>query len=327
MLVDGFQRRITYLRLSVTDRCDLRCAYCMPRDMTFRPRRELLTLDELHQLALAFMARGVRKIRLTGGEPLVRREVIDLVRALGCEVGGRLDELTLTTNGTQLAAHAHALAAAGVRRINVSLDTLDRARFAQLTGADRLPQVLEGIAAARDAGLAVKLNVVALRDGVDAVPELITWAHAEGHQLTLIEVMPLGEIPQARSEQFVPLSEVRRALERRWTLLPSTQRTGGPARYFDIVETGGRVGFITPLSDNFCAGCNRLRVTATGQLHPCLGATDAIDLRAALRSSDREAALSLALDQAMRTKPERHSFAIAPGAAPAVERHMSVTGG
>ena len=327
MLVDGFQRRITYLRLSVTDRCDLRCAYCMPREMTFLPRRELLTLEELHRLALAFMARGVRKIRITGGEPLVRRDLMDLVRSLGRAVGSGLDELTMTTNGTQLAAHADALAAAGVRRINVSLDTLDCARFAELTGADRLPQVLEGVAAAREAGLAVKINVVALRDGLPELSDLIAWAHGQGHQVTLIEVMPLGEIAQPRTEQFVPLSEVRRELEQRWTLLPSTHRTGGPARYFDVAETCGRLGFITPLSDNFCAGCNRLRVTATGQLHPCLGAAEAIDLRAALRSDEPDTALSHALDQAMRVKPERHSFAIAQGAGPAVERHMSVTGG
>ncbi len=327
MLIDGFQRRITYLRLSVTDRCDLRCAYCMPREMAFLPRRELLTLDELHRLARAFIDWGVRTIRITGGEPLVRRDVMELVRALGREIGGGLDELTLTTNGTQLAAHAEELAAAGVRRVNVSLDTLDRDRFAELTGADRLPQVLEGIAAAKAARLAVKLNVVALRDGVAELPELIAWAHGEGHAVTLIEVMPLGEIAEQRSDQFIPLSEVRRELEQRWALVASTHRTGGPARYFDVVETGGRLGFITPLSDNFCAGCNRLRVTATGQLHPCLGAEDAIDLRAALRSANPNAELAVALERAMRVKPERHRFVIAPGAAPALARHMSVTGG
>jgi cyclic pyranopterin phosphate synthase len=327
MLVDAFQRQITYLRLSVTDRCDLRCAYCMPRDMTFLPRRDLLTLDELHRLAMAFMERGVRKIRITGGEPLVRRDVMDLIRTLGREVGRGLDELTLTTNGTQLAAHAEGLAAAGVRRINVSLDTLDRDEFARLTGADRLSQVLAGISAARSAKLAVKLNVVALRDSVAQLPALIAWAHGEGHAVTLIEVMPLGEIAHQRSDQFIALSEVCRELEERWTLVPSTHRTGGPARYCDVAETGGRIGFITPLSNNFCAGCNRLRVTATGQLHPCLGAEDAIDLRAALRSANPDATLASALDRAMRAKPERHHFAIRSGAAPAVARHMSVTGG
>jgi cyclic pyranopterin phosphate synthase len=327
MLVDAFQRQITYLRLSVTDRCDLRCAYCMPRDMRFLPRSEVLSLEELHRLALAFIARGVRKIRLTGGEPLVRRDLIDLVRALGRRLGDGLDELTLTTNGTQLAGHADALAAAGMRRINVSLDTLDRARFAALTGSDRLPQVLEGIAAARAAGLVVKLNVVALRDADAELPELIAWAHREGHDVTLIEVMPLGEIGVDRADQFLSLADVRRTLEARWTLLASAHRTGGPARYWDIAETGGRIGFITPLSDNFCGGCNRLRVTATGQLHPCLGGGEAVDLRAALRSRDAGSALDHALDEAMRIKPERHRFVVHAGAGPALARHMSVTGG
>lgn len=328
MLVDGFQRSITYLRLSVTDRCDLRCAYCMPADMRFLPRSEVLSLEELHRLALAFVDHGVRRIRLTGGEPLVRRDMIDLVRALGRRIGDGLDELTLTTNGTQLAQHAEPLAAAGVRRINVSLDTLDRARFARLTGSDRLAQVLEGIAAARAAGLAVKINTVALKDTeAEELAALVAWAHAAGHDITLIEVMPLGEVGGERSDQFHPLCEVRRDLERRWTLTPSPHRTGGPARYCDIAETGGRIGFITPLSENFCAGCNRLRVTATGQLYPCLGGGERVDLRAALRGPDPQRALDDALDQAMRIKPERHRFAIAPGSAPAVARHMSVTGG
>ncbi len=328
MLIDSFERRITYLRLSVTDRCDLRCAYCMPSDVRFVPRRELLTLEELHRLALAFIARGVRKIRVTGGEPLVRRDVMDLIRALGRALGDGLDELTLTTNGTQLAEHADALAAAGVRRINVSLDTLDRTVFATLTGADRLPQVLNGIAAAQAAGLAVKLNVVALRDSnAVELPDLIAWAHGHGHAVTLIEVMPLGDVATDRVDQFISLAEVRQDLESRWTLAPSDHRSGGPARYYDIAETGGRLGLITPLTENFCAGCNRMRVTATGQLHPCLGGGEAIDLRAAMRSSEPEIALSQALGRAMRIKPERHSFAIYAGSAPAVARHMSVTGG
>jgi len=328
MLVDGYQRRISYLRLSVTDRCDLRCAYCMPEAMKFLPRREVLSLEELHRLALAFIARGVTKLRITGGEPLVRRDVIDLVRALGRKLGDGLDELTLTTNGTQLAENADALAAAGVRRINVSLDTLDREAFAQLTGRDRLPQVLEGIAAANSAGLAVKLNVVALK-GVNEreLPDLIAWAHAQGHDVTLIEVMPLGEIAEDRSEQFLSLADVRAQLEARWALAPSAHRTGGPARYFDIAETGGRIGLITPLTGNFCDGCNRVRVTTTGQLYPCLGGGEMVDLRAALRSSDPEIALAEALDHAMAIKPLRHAFAIAPGTAPAQPRHMSVTGG
>lgn len=328
MLVDAFQRRITYLRLSVTDRCDLRCTYCMPEAMTFLPRREVLTLEELHRLSLAFIARGVTKLRITGGEPLVRRDVIDLVRALGREIGKGLEELTLTTNGTQLAQHADALAAAGVRRINVSLDTIDRDRFRSLTGRDRLPQVLEGIAAAREAGLAVKLNVVALKDvNAAEIPDLVACAHGHGHDVTLIEVMPLGEIAEDRSDQFLSLAEVRADLEKRWTLVPSGHRTGGPARYFDIAETGGRLGLITPLTGNFCDGCNRIRVTTTGQLYPCLGGGEMVDLRAALRSSDPDRALSGAMDRAMAIKPHRHAFAIERGAAPAQPRHMSVTGG
>lgn len=328
-LVDQFQRRITYLRLSVTDRCDLRCAYCMPERQTFLPRSEVLTLEELHQLALGFIARGVTKIRLTGGEPLVRRDMLELVRALGRKLGDGLDELTLTTNATQLAGVADDLAAAGVRRINVSLDTLDRAKFAQLTRRDSLPQVLEGIAAARAAGLAVKLNAVALKGVNEAeIPALVTWAHGQGLELTLIEVMPLGEVDGDRFDHYLPLSAVRCALEQQFTLTPSGHRSGGPARYVDVAETGGRLGFITPLTNNFCADCNRVRVTATGQLYACLGGAEQVDLRAALRSNDPDGQLSAALDLAMRTKPERHHFAIREaGAAPALARHMSVTGG
>lgn len=328
MLVDRFQRRIEYLRLSVTDRCDLRCAYCMPRDMRFLPRAEILALEELHRLALAFIERGVRKIRITGGEPLVRRDVMDLFRALGRKLGDGLEELTLTTNGTQLASHAVALAAAGVRRVNVSLDTLDRQVFTELTGQDRLPQVLDGIAAAQSAGIAVKINAVALKGVNDAeLPDLIAWAHGEGHDVTLIEVMPLGEIAEDRSDQFLSLADVRAALDRRWTLTPSPHRTGGPARYFDIEETGGRIGLITPLTGSFCDGCNRVRVTATGQLYPCLGGGEMVDLRSALRSERPDEEVPLALDTAMAIKPEQHSFAIRRGAAPAQPRHMSVTGG
>ena len=328
-LVDQFQRRITYLRLSVTDRCDLRCAYCMPERQTFLPRSEVLSLEELHQLALGFIARGVTKIRLTGGEPLVRRDMLELVRALGRKLGDGLEELTLTTNATQLARVAEDLAAAGVRRINVSLDTLDRAKFAALTRRDSLPQVFEGIAAARAAGLAVKLNTVALKGVNEAeIPELMRWAHRQGMELTLIEVMPLGAVDGDRIDHYLPLSTVRAALDADYTLSPSAHRSGGPARYVDVAETGGRLGFITPLTNNFCADCNRVRVTATGQLYACLGGTEQTDLRAALRSADPEMQMSAALDQAMRTKPERHHFAIdAPGAAPALTRHMSVTGG
>ena len=333
-LVDGFQRRISYLRLSVTDRCDLRCTYCMPERQTFLPRAEVLSLEELHRLALGFIARGVTRIRLTGGEPLVRRDMIELVQALGRRLGaddgqGRLEELTLTTNGTQLAQFADDLAAAGVRRINVSLDTLDRAAFARLARRDCLPQVLDGIAAARAAGLTVKINTVALKGvNADEIADLMAWAHGQGMDLTLIEVMPLGEVEADRFDQYLPLSDVRTDLERRFTLTPSAHRTGGPARYADVAETGGRIGFITPLTGNFCDGCNRVRVTTTGQLHPCLGGTEMVDLRAALRSECPDAALAAALDQAMRIKPERHHFAIrAPGGGPALARHMSVTGG
>ena len=328
-LVDQFKRRISYLRLSVTDRCDLRCAYCMPERQTFLPRSEVLSLEELHQLALGFIARGVTKIRLTGGEPLVRRDMIELVRALGRQVGQGLEELTLTTNGTQLAKFADDLVAAGVRRVNVSLDTLDRAKFAGLTRRDSLPQVLEGLAAAKAAGLRVKINTVALK-GVNQgeLPELIAWAHGQQFELTLIEVMPLGEVETDRFDHYLPLDLVRSTLEQRFTLAPSAHRSGGPARYFDVAETGGRLGLITPLTNNFCEGCNRVRVSATGQLYACLGGTEQVDLRAALRSDDPEAQLAMALGEAMRIKPERHHFAIrAAGAAPALARHMSLTGG
>ena len=333
-LVDQFARPISYLRLSVIDRCDLRCAYCMPERMTFLPKAEVLTLEELHQLALGFIARGITRLRLTGGEPLVRRDMIELVRAIGRKLGandgnGGLEELTLTTNGTRLAEFADSLRGAGVRRINISLDTLDRATFAKITRRDMLPQVLEGITAAREAGLTVKLNTVALKGINEAeIPDLVGWAHGQGIELTLIEIMPLGEVEQDRFDHYLPLSTVRDSLDRRWTLTPSSHRTGGPARYVDVAETGGRLGFITPLTNNFCEGCNRIRVTATGQLHPCLGGTEQVDLRGALRSADPEAALAAALDEAMRIKPARHNFLIdRPGAAPALARHMSTTGG
>ncbi|GAB4472692.1 MAG: GTP 3',8-cyclase MoaA [Erythrobacter tepidarius] len=328
-LIDAFQRRITYLRLSVTDRCDLRCSYCMPERMRFLPKKEVLSLEELYALATGFIARGVTKIRITGGEPLVRRDIIDLFSALGRRLGHDLAELTLTTNGTQLATHAEALTKAGVRRVNVSLDTRDRAKFAALTRRDSLPQVLEGIAAAKAAGLKVKLNVVALK-GVnqDELPDLIAWGHSQGHDVTLIEVMPLGDVEQERLDQYLPLDEVRRSLEACWTLKDIAYATGGPARYVEIAETGGRLGFITPHTGNFCSGCNRLRVTATGQLYPCLGGGERVDLRAALRSEAPEANLAAALDEALRIKPEKHHFRMdARGAAPAVARHMSMTGG
>jgi len=328
-LVDRFQRAITYLRLSVIDRCDLRCTYCMPERQTFLPKSEVLSLEELHRLALGFMARGVRKIRLTGGEPLVRRDMVDLVRALGRHIGEGLEELTLTTNATQLAQHADALAAAGVRRVNISLDTLDRARFAQIARRDALPSVLEGIAAAREAGLAVKINTVALKGQNEAeIPDLIAWAHSQGFEITLIEVMPLGVVDGDRFDHYLPLSQVRTDLESRWTLLPDTHRSGGPARYMRVAETGGRLGLITPLTSNFCDGCNRVRVTATGQLYACLGGREQVDLRAALRGAQPDVALHEALDLAMAIKPEKHHFTIdRPGAEPALARHMSMTGG
>ena len=327
-LVDAFNRRISYLRLSVTDRCDLRCTYCMPEKMQFLPRKEVLSLEELHKLSLAMIARGITKIRLTGGEPLVRRDVMELIRALGRKLGDGLEELTLTTNGTQLAQFAGDIAAAGVKRINVSLDTMDPVLFETLSRRDRLSQVLQGIAAAREAGLKVKLNTVALKGLNEAeIPFLVEWAHANGHELTLIEVMPLGEVEGERVDHYLPLTAVRDALEARWTLTDSDHRSGGPARYADVAETGGRVGFITPLTNNFCASCNRIRVTATGELYACLGGAEKVDLRAALRSDSPDANLAAALDEAMRIKPERHHFRIERGLEPAQPRHMSLTGG
>ncbi len=328
-LVDQFQRRISYLRLSVTDRCDLRCSYCMPERQTFLPRAEVLSLEELHDLALGFIARGITKIRLTGGEPLVRRDMIELVQALGRQLGQGLEELTMTTNATRLAEFAKPIRAAGIKRVNISLDTLDRETFAKLARRDSLPQVLAGIAAAKEAGLTVKINTVALKGINEAeLPDLIAWAHGQGFSLTLIEVMPLGEVEEDRFDHYLPLAALHDALAKRWTLTPSDHRSGGPARYFDVAETGGRLGLITPLTNNFCEGCNRIRVTATGQMYPCLGGNEQVDLRAALRSDEPGPALNAALDVAMKIKPERHHFVIdAPGGAPALARHMSMTGG
>jgi cyclic pyranopterin phosphate synthase len=328
-LIDGHARPVSYLRLSITDRCDLRCSYCMPEHTVFQPRKDLLTLAELHDLALGLIDRGITKLRLTGGEPLVRKGVVELVERLGRKLGNGLDELTLTTNGTQLASLAGRLANAGVRRINVSLDTLDRELFARLTKRDSLAQVLAGIAAAQAAGLEVKMNVVVLKDlNEHQIPGLIRWAHERGCSVTLIEVMPLGDVEADRFDHFLPLATIRERLGAQWTLMPSDHRSGGPARYFDVVETGGRIGLITPLSHNFCDSCNRIRITATGQLFPCLGGEARVDLRAALRSGRSQDALDEALDEAMRIKPARHHFAItAPGQSPALARHMSATGG
>jgi cyclic pyranopterin phosphate synthase len=327
-LVDRFNRKITYLRLSVTDRCDLRCQYCMPDRMTFLPRRDLLTLEELDTLAAAFVARGVRKIRVTGGEPLVRRDVVDLFKSLSRHlVAGAIDELTLTTNGAHLAENAAALHRCGVRRVNVSLDTLDPALFRDLTRRGALAPVLEGIDAAQSAGMHVKINTVALKDANEhEICSLIEWAHGRGMDLTLIEIMPMGAVETSRADQFLSLASVRARLEQRWTLTPLEKTSGGPARYVRIEETGGLLGFITPLTNNFCAGCNRVRVTCTGRIYMCLGQENCVDLRAAMRGPDSDRELQRALDRAMSAKPERHDFAIGRKA-PALDRHMSVSGG
>jgi cyclic pyranopterin phosphate synthase len=326
-LVDQFARRIRYLRLSLTDRCDLRCTYCMPEAMRFMPRSELLTLEELHALALGFIARGIDTIRLTGGEPLVRRDAIDLVEWLGREIGAGLSELTLTTNGIALPRFAERLAKAGVKRINVSLDTLDRVAAATIARRDVLPQVIAGIEAARAEGIAVRINAVALQETPPAeLIRLIEWAHAGGSDVALIEVMPLGSVGLERADQFSPLDAVRAMLAARYTMTASGHRSAGPARYWDIAETGRRIGFITPLTENFCDGCNRVRVSAEGQMHPCLGGSEAVDLRGALRSG-LAGAVDKAIDRAMKIKPLRHHFEIERGASPALARTMSVTGG
>ncbi len=329
-LVDPFGRAISYLRVSVTDRCDLRCVYCMSEDMTFLPRRDLLTLEELDRVCSVFVARGVRKLRITGGEPLVRRNIMNLFRSLSRHLeSGALDELTLTTNGSQLARHAAELAACGVRRVNVSLDTLDAAKFRSITRWGDIAQVMAGIDAARAAGLAVKINAVALK-GVneDEIEDLVGWAHGRGLDLTLIEVMPLGEIGPARVDQYLPLSVVRARLMGRFTLGDSPHRTGGPARYVTVRETGGRLGFITPMTHNFCESCNRVRLTCTGTLYMCLGQEDAADLRAPLRASESDGPVAQAIEAAIARKPKGHDFVIdRRHRQPAVGRHMSVTGG
>jgi cyclic pyranopterin phosphate synthase len=329
-MLDRFGRQITYLRVSVTDRCDFRCTYCMAEDMTFLPKAELLTLEELDRLCSAFVAKGVRKLRLTGGEPLVRRNVMSLVRSLGRHLqSGALDELTLTTNGSQLAKFAGDLKVAGVERINVSLDTLDPVRFRDITRWGKIEPVLEGIEAALAAGLKVKINAVALHDiNEDEIEPLMTWAHGKGMDFTLIETMPMGEIDADRMSQYLPLSLVRARLAQKFTLQDSDYQTGGPARYVRVAETGGRLGFITPLTHNFCESCNRVRLTCTGTLYMCLGQDDAADLRKPLRASADDALLHAAIDEAITRKPKGHDFAIdRRRQAPAVARHMSVTGG
>ncbi|MGV1788870.1 GTP 3',8-cyclase MoaA [Rhizobium sp. A37_96] len=329
-MIDPFGRAVTYLRVSVTDRCDFRCTYCMAEHMTFLPKKDLLTLEELDRLCSAFIAKGVRKIRLTGGEPLVRKNIMFLVRQLGKSVQkGDLDELTLTTNGSQLARHADELYDCGVRRINVSLDTLDPDKFHAITRWGDFSKVMEGIDAAQRAGLKIKLNTVALKGFNETeIPELLRFAHGRGMDLTVIETMPMGEIDEDRTDQYLPLSELRVDLERQFTLSDIPYKTGGPARYVEVAETGGRLGFITPMTHNFCESCNRVRLTCTGTLYMCLGQNDAADLRTALRASENDALLHTAIDEAITRKPKGHDFIIdRTHNRPAVSRHMSVTGG
>lgn len=329
-MIDPFGRSISYLRVSVTDRCDLRCFYCMSEDMTFLPKSDLLTLEELDRLCSAFIAKGVRKLRLTGGEPLVRRNVMSLVKSLSRHLdSGALDELTLTTNGSLLEKFAAELKDNGVRRINVSLDTLDAAKFRDITRWGDLNKVLRGIEAARAAGLKVKINAVALKNlNEDEIPALMEWAHGKDMDLTLIEVMPMGDIGEGRIDQYLPLSLLRTRLAGRYTLTDLPDNTGGPARYVRIAETGGRLGFITPMTHNFCESCNRVRVTCTGTLHTCLGQEDASDLRKPLRASPDNDLLSATIDRAIGLKPKGHDFIIdRRHNRPSVSRHMSVTGG
>jgi cyclic pyranopterin phosphate synthase len=329
-MIDPFGRMVSYLRVSVTDRCDFRCTYCMAEDMTFLPKKDLLTLEELDRLCSAFIAKGVRKIRLTGGEPLVRKNIMQLIRSLGDKVkSGSLDELTLTTNGSQLARFAAELYDCGVRRINVSLDTLDAKKFQEITRWGNLERVLEGIDAALQAGLKIKLNAVALKGFNETeIPELLRFAHARGMDLTVIETMPMGEIDEDRTDRYLPLSKVKADLETWFTLTDIGYKTGGPARYVRVEETGGRLGFITPLTHNFCESCNRVRLTCTGTLYMCLGQNDAADLRTVLRAAPDDGLLNMAIDEAIRRKPKGHDFIIdRTHNRPAVARHMSVTGG
>ncbi|KND20284.1 molybdenum cofactor biosynthesis protein A [Pannonibacter phragmitetus] len=329
-MTDPFGRDISYLRVSVTDRCDFRCVYCMAEDMTFLPKREVLSLEELDRLCSAFIGKGVRRLRLTGGEPLVRKGIMGLIRSLSRHLqSGALDELTLTTNGSQLARYAAELADAGVRRLNVSVDTLDADRFRAITRWGDLPKVMEGIKAAKAAGLSVKINMVALKGiNEDEIVPMLEWAHGEGHDLTLIETMPMGEIDGDRTDQYLPLSEVRARLSERFTLTGIPYKTGGPARYMRIEETGGRIGFITPMTHNFCESCNRVRITCTGMLYMCLGQDDSADLRAPLRASEGDELLSRTIDEAIGRKPKGHDFVIDRRTnRPSVSRHMSVTGG
>ena len=329
-MIDPFGRHVSYLRVSVTDRCDFRCVYCMSEDMTFLPKKDVLSLEELERMCTAFVRKGVKKLRLTGGEPLVRKNIMSLINNLGKLIEtGELEELTLTTNGSQLHRYADDLVAAGVKRINVSVDTLDPVKFQEATRWGRLEQVMTGLAAAKKAGLQVKINAVALKHlNAMEFDDMIRWCGENGFDLTLIETMPLGEIGEDRVDQYLPLSQVRQDLEKRWTLKDIPYRTGGPARYTEIGETGRKLGFITPLTHNFCESCNRVRLTCTGTLYMCLGQEDAADLRAPIRASEDDALLDAAIDEAIGRKPKGHDFIIdRRDSAPAVGRHMSVTGG
>ena len=329
-MIDPFGRHITYLRASVTDRCDFRCVYCMSESMTFLPKAEVLSLEELDRLCSTFVRKGVRKLRLTGGEPLVRRNVMSLFRNLSRHLQtGALDELTLTTNGSQLPKYARELVECGVKRINVSLDSRDANKFAEITRWGRLEQVMDGLAAARDVGLAIKINTVALKNiNEHEIDEMLGWCGEEGYDLTLIETMPLGDIGGDRVEQYLPLSTVRERLEKDWTLTDIAYKSGGPARYVEVGETGRKLGFITPLTHNFCESCNRVRLTCTGTLFMCLGQKDAADLRAPLRASEADEQLEAAIDEAISRKPKGHDFIIdRDHRSPALNRHMSMTGG
>ena len=328
-LIDPFGRHVSYLRVSVTDRCDFRCVYCMSEDMNFLPKQDLLTLEELDRLCSVFIEKGVKKLRITGGEPLVRRDIMKLFKSLSKHLGGALEELTLTTNGSQLDKYATELADCGVKRINVSLDTLDPIKFKTITRWGNLDKVLGGISAAQKAGIAVKINAVALKGVYDGeIEAMVEWAHDGGMYITFIEVMPMGDIEPDRFDQYWPLSDLRSQLQSRYTLDEIEYRTGGPARYVRVKETGGRIGFITPLTHNFCESCNRVRITCTGTLYMCLGQDDAADLRAPLRASSNNILLSDAIDRAILRKPKGHDFLIERNSSrPSVARHMSVTGG
>ncbi|WP_336068734.1 GTP 3',8-cyclase MoaA [Nitratireductor rhodophyticola] len=329
-MIDPFGRAIDYLRVSVTDRCDFRCVYCMAEDMTFLPKRDLLSLEELDRLCTVFIEKGVRRLRLTGGEPLVRKNIMHLVRQLSRHLkSGALDELTLTSNGSQLERFAGELADCGVKRINVSIDTLDPDKFHAITRWGRLEKVMRGIKAAEEAGLKIKLNTVALKGFNEGeIPDMLRWAHGRGMDMTVIETMPMGEIDADRTDQYLPLSLLRAQLERQFTLKDIPFKTGGPARYVEVAETGGRLGFITPMTHNFCESCNRVRITCTGMLYMCLGQDDSADLRAALRASEGNELLADAIDNAIARKPKGHDFVIDRRTSrPSVSRHMSVTGG